>query len=119
MADIKPRGAATTMAMVEISKVPTNNGTAPKLPEDPAWSARMAICGLQWVPNKNSAGETDLKNRIDSNKTEITIPKVVSTATRELAKNSVCTTLSTWLRARNSTVIWRNANAADNMAISR
>ena len=41
---------------------------APKLPELPTWSVRMEVCGLHFVPNRNSIGDTELKNRIDSNK---------------------------------------------------
>ena len=40
--------------------------SAPKAPEEPTWSARSAVCGLQFVPNRNSAGETERKNSTDS-----------------------------------------------------
>ena len=44
------------MAMNEMSAVPANSGTAPKEPDEPTWSARIAICGLHDVPNRNSIG---------------------------------------------------------------
>ena len=50
-------GTAMTMAMKEMSAVPANSGTAPKEPDDPTWSARIAICGLHEVPNRKSMGE--------------------------------------------------------------
>ena len=32
--------------MTEISSVPANSGTAPNAPDEPTWSARIAVCGL-------------------------------------------------------------------------
>ena len=58
MADINPMGTATAMAMAEMSSVPVNRGTAPNAPEAPIWSARIAICGLQSNPNRNSVTGT-------------------------------------------------------------
>ena len=40
-------GTAMDMAIREMSAVPANSGTAPNEPDDPTWSARIAICGLQ------------------------------------------------------------------------
>ena len=54
MADISPMGTATVMAIPDISSVPTSTGTAPKAPDDPTWSARIAVCGLHCKPNRNS-----------------------------------------------------------------
>ena len=68
--------------MADISNVPANNGTAPKAPEDPTWSSRMAVCGLHFKPNKKSSGGTALKKRMASNTTERTIPTVVTMAIR-------------------------------------
>ncbi len=66
-----------------ISKVPVNSGTAPKLPDEPTWSARIAVCGLQLSPNRNSVIGTCWKNRIASNSTDRTIPMVVKIAMLE------------------------------------
>ena len=56
------------MAMIAPMKiVPQNNGIEPNAPDDPAWSARIAVCGLHWVPNRKSAGGTMLKKRNVSN----------------------------------------------------
>ena len=73
-------GTAMTMAMNEMSAVPANSGTAPKDPDEPTWSARMAICGLHDVPNRKSIGETMEKKRKASKATEATMPMVVNTA---------------------------------------
>ena len=88
------------MAITVISKVPVTSGTMPKAPDDPTWSARMAVCGLHCVPNRKSIGETFSKNRTVSNSTENTIPIVVSTATLAQASRTTFTARSTWLRAR-------------------
>ena len=46
---------ATIIAMMApMNAVPQNRGMDPKAPDDPAWSARIAVCGLQVVPNRNS-----------------------------------------------------------------
>ena len=48
---------ATIIAMIApMNAVPQNSGIEPKAPDDPAWSARSAVCGLQVVPNRNSVG---------------------------------------------------------------
>ncbi len=57
-----PIGIATTMAMIEITRVPTKTGTAPKAPAPAIWSARMAICGSHCRPKKKSRGGTSWKN---------------------------------------------------------
>src|SRR3546814_6852685 len=78
MALIRPSGMATIMAMIAPMKmVPQNSGIAPNAPDEPAWSGRIAVCGLQLVPNRNSMGETRLKKRSDSNRSERTMPSVV------------------------------------------
>ena len=39
---------ATIMAMIApMNTVPQNNGIEPNAPDEPAWSARSAVCGLQ------------------------------------------------------------------------
>ena len=107
MADIKPIGTATTIAMKEISRVPVNRGTAPKAPEEPTWSARIAICGLQRNPKRKSVTGTFWKNKTDSNTTESTMPTVVKIAIVEQAIRKTIVPFSTLLRARCSTSIWR------------
>jgi hypothetical protein len=67
-------GTATTMAIKEMSEVPANSGTAPKAPDEPTWSARIAICGLQLVPKTNSLTGTMPKNREASKTIDSTIP---------------------------------------------
>ena len=85
MADIRPTGTATTMAMAEIISVPAKTGTAPKAPEEPTWSSRMAIWGLHFKPNKNSVMEIFSKNRMASNRTDSRMPMVVKIAIVEQA----------------------------------
>jgi len=89
------------MAIKEISIVPTNSGTAPKAPEEPTWSARMAVCGLQLVPNRNSVTGTASKKRRDSNSTESKMPRVVKIATQAQLNSTPLNTRSTCWRARN------------------
>ena len=100
-------GTAMTMAMNEISAVPANSGTAPNDPDEPTWSARIAICGLHEVPNRKSIGEIIEKNRNASNATEATMPMVVNTAIVEQPISSHSMTRSTRLRARSSGVMLR------------
>ena len=66
-----------------ISSVPTNSGTAPNDPELATWSARIAVCGLHWVPNRNSLGATESKKRAVSNTSESTMPIVTRIASVE------------------------------------
>jgi hypothetical protein len=89
------------MAMKEMSAVPANSGTAPNEPDEPTWSARIAICGLQEVPNRKSMGEMIAKNRKASKATDATMPIVVNTAIVEQPSSSHSVTRSTPLRARN------------------
>src|SRR3546814_2529120 len=42
------------MAITAMTTVPRNTGTAPKEPWPATWSLRMAICGSQFRPNRNS-----------------------------------------------------------------
>src|SRR4028119_1120356 len=87
MALISPSGIATTIAMIAPMKmVPQKSGIAPKAPDEPAWSARMAVCGLQLRPVKNSTGETIEKKRSDSNSSDRTRPNAGSTARRHAAR---------------------------------
>ena len=83
------------MAMVEIIRVPASRGTTPKLPEEPIWSVRSEVCGLQCKPKRNSWTGTREKNCIDSNKTDNTMPSVQSTASVEQLNKKNITTRST------------------------
>ena len=85
MAANRPMGAATVIAMNEMSRVPANSGMAPNAPEEPTWSSRIAIWGLQSRPNRKSVTPTWPKKRIASNSTESTMPRVVKIAMVELA----------------------------------
>ena len=80
IADIRPMGTATSMAMPDIRSVPTNTGTDPNAPEEPIWSARIAIWGLHFNPNRNSHTGIFWKNRMASYKTDRTMPIVVNMA---------------------------------------
>ena len=64
-------------------RVPQNSGTAPNAPEEPTWSARIAVCGLHCSPNRNSYHGTLPKKRQASNATDAMMPTVVSTAISE------------------------------------
>jgi hypothetical protein len=88
------------MAMNEINRVPANRGMAPKAPEEPTWSARMAVWGLHSRPNRKSVTGTVPKKRVASNSTDSTIPRVVNMAMVEQAIMNQRTTDSTRLRAR-------------------
>ena len=118
MAANRPIGAATVIAMNEMSAVPANSGIAPKAPEDPTWSSRIAICGLQSRPNRKSVIPTWPKKRIASNSTESTMPSVVKIATVELAISAMRTICSTWLRARRAGDTRRQARPSPAMAIA-
>ena len=109
MAANSPTGAATVIAMNEMSRVPAKSGTAPKAPEDPTWSSRIAVCGLQPRPNRKSASGTWPKKRIASNSTERTMPMVVKIATVEHAIRKTLTIRSTWFLARSAGVTRRQA----------
>ena len=94
---------ATIMAMIAPMKVvPQNKGTDPNAPDDPAWSARSAVCGLHVVPNRNSVGLTMLKKRRDSNSSDRTMPSVVRIAISDAPTSSTMTQRSTPVRARKS-----------------
>ena len=110
MAVMMPTGAAMSMAMAVTSSVPANSGTAPKAPDEPTWSARMAVCGLHSSPNRNSVTGTRPKKRSASNSTEATIPIVVSTATLEASHSNTRTNFSTRRRAANPGRIRLSAN---------
>src|SRR6188472_2446615 len=98
-------GTAMDMAMKEMSAVPANSGTAPNEPDDPTWSARIAICGLHDVPNRKSSGEMIAKNLKASKATDATMPMVVKTAIVEQPSSIHSVTRSTRLRARNCGVM--------------
>ena len=75
---------ATIIAMIAPMKtVPQNRGIEPNAPDDPAWSARIAVCGLHDRPKRKSPGGTNLKNRAISNSSDRTIPSVVKIAINE------------------------------------
>jgi hypothetical protein len=67
--------------------------------DDPAWSARIAICGLHCVPKMNSDTGTNRKKSSDSYSTDRTMPMVVRIATSEQPRSAKRTTCSTRLRA--------------------
>ena len=66
-----------------ISSEPTSRGMKPN-------EAGVDV-GAQWVPNRNSTGETSPKNASVSNRTERTMPIVVKTATAEQAMSTSLT----------------------------
>ncbi len=115
----KPIGTATSIEIPVISSVPVNSGTAPKLPDEPTWSARIAVCGLQLSPNRNSVRGTSRKKRIASKSTDMTMPIVVNIAMLEAPISKPLTTRSTLLRARKSGVILRHAIVPPSMARPR
>ena len=77
------------MAISVISSVPAKSGTAPKAPELPTWSARIAVCGLHCRPNRNSCIGTCAKKRRASNSSDRTMPTVVKTAIVEQAISTI------------------------------
>ena len=97
------------MAMVVIRSVPAKRGTAPNEPEEPTWSARIAVCGLHCSPNRNSNTDTRWKKRMLSNSTENRMPAVVSTETAAATKRTMLTIRSTSFRARKSGTTLRSA----------
>ena len=109
MAANSPTGAATIIAMNEMSRVPAKRGIAPKAPEEPTWSSRIAVCGLQARPNRKSASGTWPKKRSASNSTERTMPRVVKIATVEHAIRKIPAIRSTWFRARSPGATRRQA----------
>ena len=58
IAENKPSGVATTIAIKLINKVPKMSGATPNAPDAPTWSALSAVCGLQLRPNKKSKNGT-------------------------------------------------------------
>ena len=85
--------------MIVIINVPANSGMAPKDPEPPAWPSRIAICGLQWVPNKKSLIGIVSKKRLASKVRDKIIPTVVNIATPEANCIRRLTMVSTLSRA--------------------
>ncbi len=109
MADIRPIGAATSIAMTVMSSVPANNGTAPNTsalaPDASAPAPSNALCGLQWAPKRNDRIGTFWKNLMDSNTRDRTIPNVVRMAISEHRIKNHLTERSTMWRARNGAEI--------------
>ena len=95
-------GTATSMATRLISMVPANSGMAPNAPSAATWSARRAVCGLQWMPNRKSTGEMRAKKRRLSNSSDSTMPSVVRMATAEQITSTTIRNRSSALRARRS-----------------
>jgi hypothetical protein len=118
IAAMRPSGTAVSMQTRLISSVPAKSGTAPKAPEAPICSARMAVCGLQVVPRRNSAGGTRAKKRSASDSSDSTMPTVVSTATTEQATRSTMITRSTACRARSCGRRWASAKASPPTAVA-
>ena len=84
------------MAMIAPMKiVPQNSGTEPNAPDEPAWSARIAVCGLHSVPNRKSTGGTKSKKRRLSNISDSRMPSVVRIAISEAASSSTISQRST------------------------
>ena len=99
------------MAMIApMNTVPQNKGIEPNAPDEPAWSARIAVCGLHCVPNRKSAGGTMLKKRRLSNISESRIPSVVRMAISEAAISIPIIQRSTAVRARNAVAVRRTAS---------
>ena len=106
--------------------VPVNSGTAPKAPDDPTWSLRIAVWGLHSRPKRNCVIGTSRKKRIASNSTEKTMPTVVKTAMLDATISRPRTIFSTRFRARKSgrildqaTAPLRTASATAKIASSR
>ena len=95
-----PIGMATIIAITEITSVPRNTGTAPKAPAPATWSGRMAICGSQRSPKKNSCGGTISKKAQASQSSEAMMPTVVRIATTAQASMNQSRNRSTPVRAR-------------------
>ena len=83
------------IAMAEMSRVPAKRGTAPKAPEEPTWSSRIAVCGLHSSPNMKAEKGMWPKKRMASKSTESTMPMVVKIATSELMTRKAMTARST------------------------
>jgi hypothetical protein len=80
---------ATIMAMIAPMKiVPQNKGIEPNAPDEPTWSARIAVCGLQCSAEQEFAGRHHLKKRRLSNISDSTIPSVVRIAISDAARSS-------------------------------
>ena len=90
------------MAMTLISRVPVNSGTAPKAPEAPTWSVRMAICGLQSSPNRKSVTETMRKKRSEFEQQRQDDADRGEDGDGRVAIRKTLTAPSTRLRARRS-----------------
>ena len=92
---------ATIIAMIApIRIVPQKSGMEPNAPDEPAWSARIAICGLQVRPNRKSLIGTSWKKRRDSKSSDRTMPSVVKIAISEAPMSNPFIQRSTEVRAR-------------------
>jgi hypothetical protein len=98
------------MATVAIRIVPARTGTTPNAPAPAIWSGRMAICGSQRSPNRNSVTGTSEKKNHASRRSEPTMPIVVRIAATEqnsIIAESACSTL------------WRAGKGAQIRALAR
>lgn len=91
IAENKPRGVATAMAMVVINRVPTTSGMKPNAGGSPV--------GAHFNPVKKSMTLTSRKNANVSKATDAKIPTVVKIATIEHAINTPMNIFSKALRA--------------------
>ena len=105
------------IAINAIKKVPVNSGIAPKAPEEPIWSSLIGICGLQWVPNKNSETGTVEKNLFDSKITDKNMPIVINIATDEQINKNNSINFSNFSLALNSCLILKKVIKAVNKNI--
>src|SRR5436309_2474337 len=63
IAESRPIGTATTIAMPVIRSVPANSGTAPNAPELATWSVRSAIPGLRRARRERQRGQQRRRGR--------------------------------------------------------
>ena len=117
MAEYKSKGTAINIDMAVIKRVPVNIGMAPKLPDEPTWPSLIAVCGDQWIPNRNSLKLTCEKNLTVSKIKDKIIPKVVKTATMEKTKKINFNIFSTFLLASNLTLSFLPARYAKKVVI--
>ena len=101
MAENRPIGTATDIAINATSIVPSITGTMPNDPEEPATASSAAaeaplkeIIGDQWIPKRKSNMEISEKNRTDSYNRDATMPIVVKIAIVAATKNKDCKNFS-------------------------
>jgi len=107
MAERRPMGSATTMAMAVTIKVPANSGTEPNTAPSPSATSpprpaasRNEFPGDQTVPVMNSQTLTSRKKRMASKMMESTMAMVVMIEIRAAPRRSQRMMLSSVLRAQ-------------------